>query len=141
MEQGSQKGGPNRGNADVEADLSLYYGLKRSIAVRSSLIVASASAILALRAPVIGLDLAFGGVCGIINMLLVMRANERLLEGRASFGGHISAAILRLFLFGAAPVFAATIGPWWGMGVYFAGFFMPLTLYVLTLQRRYRQKA
>lgn len=56
-------------------------------------------------------------------------------------GGHIGAAFLRLLLFGAAPVFVAARGPWWGMGVYFAGFFMPLTLYILTLQRRYRRKA
>ena len=123
------------------SDLSAYYGLKRSIAVRSLFVVWSAAAILALRVPVIGLDLAFGGVCGVINMLLVMRANERLLEGRTSLGGHIGRSFLRLLLFGGAPVYTATIGPWWGMGVYFAGFFMPLALYILTLQRRYKRKA
>lgn len=73
-------------------------------------------------------------------MLLVMHANERLLEGRASVGSHLGAAFARLFVFGALPALAAARGPWWGMGVYFAGFFTPLALYGLTLQRRYRRE-
>jgi hypothetical protein len=108
--------------------------------VRSLLASLLFSAALAVRIPVIGLDLALGGVCGVINMLLVMRANERLLEGRTSMGAHIGGTLIRLFVFGAVPVYTATIGPVWGMGVYFAGFFTPLALYIGTLQRRYRRK-
>jgi hypothetical protein len=109
--------------------------------VRSLFFILILSAALAVRAPIIGLDLAMGGVCGVINMLLVMRANERLLEGRASFSAHAGWNIIRLFVFGAVPALAATLGPWWGMGIYFAGFFLPLALYVLVLKRRYRREA
>lgn len=133
--------GPNTGNADAKAALRAYYALKRSIGVRSLLAILVLSAALAVRAPVIGLDLALGGVCGVINMLLVMHANERLLGGRTSLGAHIGGTFTRLFVFGAVPVFTATLGPWWGMGVYFAGFFTPLALYALTLQRRYKREA
>ena len=140
-EQGSQKSGPNTGNADAKADLSAYYVLKRSIGVRSLLLTLVLSAALAARAPVIGLDLALGGVCGVINTLLVMRANERLLEGRTSMGAHIGGTFIRLFVFGAVPVYTATIGPLWGMGVYFAGFFTPLALYVVVIQRRYKTRS
>ena len=131
--------GPNMGHADAVTDLQSYYALKRLISRRSLLFATPLAVMLAVRVPALGLDLMLGVACGIANILLIMRANERLLDGRGSLRTHAMSGLLRVVLFGAAPVATAALGPWWGILVYFAGFFTPLMLYVIELNRRYQR--
>lgn len=113
-----------------------YYERKRSVCVSSLLVVIPVAALAASRAPVLGLDLLLGVLCGIAYALLVMRANESLALG-SSLGAHARSSVLRVVAFGAAPVFTAAIGPVWGMGLYFAAFFTPLALYALAVRREH----
>lgn len=69
-----------------------------------------------------------------LNALLSMRANERLLDHR-SVSSFVTTAVLRIGVFGTLPVEFALHGPWWTMGVYFLGFFLPLGLYAGTVNR------
>ncbi|MBV8601080.1 MAG: hypothetical protein JO359_05880 [Candidatus Eremiobacteraeota bacterium] len=94
-----------------------------------------AAALAAARFPVLGLDLLIGVGCGILYSMLLMGANERLGDLGSRAGAHARSSILRVFAFGAVPVVTAAIGPVWGMGLYFAGFFTPLTLYALAVRR------
>ena len=135
IEEGWVRSGPNPSPAGAESDLHAYYARKRSVCASALLLVIPAAAIAAARAPVLGLDLLLGAACGIAYALLVMRANESLADPRSSLGAHARSSVLRVFVFGAMPVIAAAIGPVWGMGLYFAGFFTPLALYALAVRR------
>lgn len=141
VEEGTLHGDDNTRSADVAAELRAYSARKRTVSVGSSLFLFALSAVLAVRYPVLGFDLALGGVCGVVNMLLVMHNNERLVDGRRSRAMFAAGNMVRILLVGAIPVFAATHGPWWSMGIYFAGFFTPLGWYVLELHRWYRRGA
>lgn len=132
--------GPNPVPADAAGALRTYYARKRSVSVSSLLLIVPVAAIAAARAPVLGLDLLLGVASGIAYALLVMRANERLAEG-TSLGIHAWSGVLRVLAFGAVPVVAAIIGPVWGMGLYFAGFFTPLVLYALAVRREISREA
>jgi hypothetical protein len=70
-------------------------------------------------------------------MLLVMRNNERLLDGRRSTGVYGLVNVIRILGVGFVPVFAAVTGPWWSMGISLAGFFTPLVMYAAALRREY----
>jgi hypothetical protein len=124
----------NPSPAGAADEFRAYYARKRSVCVSALLLIVPVAAIASTRAPVLGLDLLLGVACGIAYALLLMRANERLAE-RASLVAHARSSVLRVFAFGAFPVLAATIGPVWGMGLYFAGFFTPLALYALAVRR------
>jgi hypothetical protein len=91
----------------------------------------------AIWSPILGLDLVLGGVCGIGNMWLVMRNNERLLDGRRSRGVYGATNLARILGVGFAPVVSAMTGPWWSMGIALAGFFTPLVLYAFALRREF----
>ncbi len=134
-EQGSTTGGPNSPSAEPGAVLRAYYARKRLIAMRSSWFLAPLAILLALRAPVYGVFLVLGGVCGVINILAIMSANERLLDGRRSRGMYLGSNMIRVLAFGAIPVIAATHEPLGVIGVDLAGFFTPLALYVIELRR------
>ena len=95
----------------------------------------------AVKGPLLGLDFALGVVFGVGNMLLLTRANERLLAGQATVGAHAFGSVMRVFAAGAIPIFIAPFVPWWAFGVYFGGFFLPLAFYALELRRSYRQVA
>lgn len=141
VEQGSPSGGRNYKRADAEDGLRAYRARKRSVCVSALLIITPVAAALAVtRAPVLGFDLILGLACGIANALLAMRAGERVVERRTSLGAFRSSSVLRIFAFGAMPVLAASLGPWWGMGLYFTGFFTPLVLYGLAVQREIRRE-
>ena len=141
VEEGTFRDGDNTTSADSAAELRAYFSRKRSISVGSSLCLFTVAACVAVWSPRLGLDLAVGGACGVANILLVMRNNERFLDGRRSRGAYAASNMVRIIAVGAIPVVAAIHGPWWSMGIYFAGFFTPLVWYAVELQRWYRRGA
>ena len=130
--------GDNTQGAVASAALSAYNVRKRSVGIRSMvLLVPVAVGLTVVRSPVLGLDLALGGACGLVNMWLVMRNNEHLLSGRRSKSAYGLVNVTRILGIGIVPVFSAVTGPWWSMGVALAGFFTPLVLYALALRQEY----
>lgn len=127
----------NTQGADAGAAMRAYVARMRSIGVRSMLLLVPVAVLTAVWSPKLGLDLVLGGVCGLGNMWLVMRNNERLLTGRRSRGVYGLVNLVRILGVGIVPVFSAMTGPWWSMGVALAGFFTPLVLYAFALGREY----
>ena len=68
------------------------------------------------------LALVVGVLCGILNALVSMRSNERLIDHRSALIFVLS-SVLRVFVFGILPVGFVLHGPWWALGTYFVGFF------------------
>jgi len=134
IEEGRPKPGTNGTRAGAASEMHAYNARKRSVCASSLLLIVPVAALASTRAPVLGLDLLIGVFGGIAYALLLMRTNERLAEG-FSLGAHARSSVLRVFAFGALPVLTAVIGPIWGMGLYFAGFFTPLVLYVIAVKR------
>ena len=140
VEEGTLRAGTNGSGADPTAALQAYHARKRLISVRTALFLVPLVALAALRNPVAGLELALGGVLGVLNMLATMRGNERLVEGRQSRAIFALSGQLRIFAVGIIPVAVALrLGQFWTIGLYFAGFFTPLTLYAIELRRTLRQ--
>ena len=130
--------GDNTQGAVASAAVDAYYARRRSVGFRSLLVLVPVAVILAvLRAPILGFDLLLGAACGLGNMWLVMRNNERLLDGRRSRGVYGLVNVIRILGIGIVPVFSAVTGPWWSMGVALAGFFTPLALYSIALRQEY----
>jgi hypothetical protein len=123
--------------ADTAAAEHAYNARKRSVGFRTMLLLLPIAAIAAIRSPVLGFDLVLGGLCGIGNMWLVMRNNERLLDGKRSRGVYGATNLVRILGVGFAPVLSAITGPWWSMGIALAGFFTPLVLYAFALRREF----
>jgi hypothetical protein len=135
VEQGRFAADDNRPSAEPELHLRAYFARKWRIGMRSALLILPVAASVAVWAPMLGLDLAAGGVCGVVNMLLVMRNNEQLLDRGRSLGAYGLRNTLRIVMVGLVPVFAAAHHPWWYMLVAIAGFFAPLVLYSFELRR------
>jgi hypothetical protein len=130
--------GDNTQGAVASAAVDAYIARRRSVGFRSLLVLVPVAVILAvLRAPILGFDLLLGAACGLGNMWLVMRNNERLLAGRRSRGVYGLVNVVRILGIGIVPVFSAVTGPWWSMGVALAGFFTPLVLYAMALRQEY----
>jgi hypothetical protein len=125
--------------AEAAADLARYYELKRSVSVRSLVVVGIVGLGFIWWQPVPALALIAGGVCGVINNLLTMRAGERVVETRNA-GYFVLSSFMRIALFGILPVAFAARGPWWSLACYFAGFFLPLALYAATVGRAFRRE-
>ena len=138
VQEGTSEICDNTDRADP-AELRDYYARKRSVAVRSSLLLSGIAVLVALRSPVLGLDLAIGGGCGVANMLLIMRNNERLLSGRRSRGVYGVSNLLRVFGLGALPAIVAVTGPPWTLAISYAGFFTPLVSYALEVRNGLRR--
>ena len=84
--------GPER-TAAVDA----YNARRRSVGFRSLLLLVPVAVVLtALWSPILGFDLVLGGACGLGNMWLVMRNNERLLAGRRSPGVYGLVNLVRI---------------------------------------------
>ncbi len=135
VEQGTFRADDNRPSAEPDEHLRAYFARKRIVGVRSSFVIVPAAGCMAIWSPPLGIDLAVGGMCGVVNMLLVMRNNERLLErgrSRSAYGLHNT---LRIAVVCLVPVVIAARQPWWYMLVAVAGFFMPLMLYSFELRR------
>jgi hypothetical protein len=140
VEEGALFGGHNRGGADSTAELLAYHARKRLITVRTSLFLAPLVVIATWRNPVAGLELALGGVVGVLNMLATMRANERLLEGRTNRAAFALNAQVRIFAVGILPVaIALRFGQLSTIALYVIGFFTPLALYALAYRRTVQQ--
>ena len=136
VEEGRLDTGHNMGGADSSADLRAYHARKRLICVRTSIFLVPLVALAALRDPVAGLQLALGGALGVLNMLLVMRENERLLDGGRSKAIFALNGQVRIVAVGILPVAVAfRLGQAWTIGLYVAGFFTPLALYALDYRR------
>lgn len=116
------------GPAEAAADLATFYALKKSVTVRSLVVVAVAALLAVHWLPIPALALVTGGIAGVLNTLLTMRSGERLVETR-SVGRFVLSSFLRIGVFGIVPVAFAVLGPWWSMAWYFAGFFLPLALF------------
>ena len=130
--------GDNTQGAEATAAVDAYNARRRMVGFRSFLFLVPVAAVLAAaRLPILGFDLLLGGACGLGNMWLVMRNNERLLAGRRSRGVYGLHNVVRILGIGIVPVFSAVTGPWWSMGVALAGFFTPLVLYALALRQEY----
>ena len=130
--------GDNTQGAEASAAVDAYNARRRSVGFRSFLLLVSVAAVLVVvRLPILGFDLLLGGACGLGNMWLVMRNNERLLDGRRSRGVYGLVNVIRILGIGIVPVFSAVTGPWWSLGIALAGFFAPLVLYALALRQEY----
>ena len=128
----------NTGGAD-STDLRDYNARKRSVALRSALLLTGIAILMAIRSPLLGLDLAIGGGCGVMNMLLIMHNNERLLDGRRSRGVYGINNVVRVLGIGMLPAIAGIWGPVWALGIAYAGFFAPLVSYAIVLRNAYRR--
>jgi len=117
--------------------LRAYFARKWLIGMRSVLVIVPVAGGVAIWLPLLGLDLALGGICGVVNMLLIMRNNERLLERGRSRSAYGLSNTLRIVVVGLVPVFAAVHHPWWYMLVAIAGLFAPLVLYSFELRREF----
>lgn len=129
VREGSAEIGDNERGADPAA------AVRRAV-IRSSSLLALIAVLTAIRAPILGFDLAIGGAAGMANALLILRNNERLLNGRRSRGVYGVNAVARVFGVGALPSIAGFIGPPWALAISYAGFFTPLVWYALEQQRR-----
>jgi hypothetical protein len=138
VQEGTPEICDNTGCADP-AMLREYHARKRSVALRSSLLLAGIAIVMATRSPILGLDLAIGGGCGVLNMLLIMRNNERLLDGRRSRGVYGLNNVVRVLGVGVLPAVAAVTGPVWTLAISYAGFFTPLASYAIELRNAYRR--
>lgn len=138
VQEGTKETCDNTERAD-RAELREYHARKRSVALRSSLLLAGVAIVVALRSPLLGLDLAIGGGCGVVNMLLIMLNNERLLDGRRSRGVYGFSNVVRVLGVGVLPAIAAITGPVWTLAIAYAGFFTPLVSYAIALRSAYRR--
>lgn len=134
-----EESSPNRSiysPAQAAADLAYYKKLRVISAVGSGIAVLAAL-LLALWLPARAIALAAGGAAGLVNALLTMHGNERLLD-RQSVAAFVISSFVRIGLFGIVPVVLAVYQPsFWTLGFYFAGFFAPLALAIgLTCKRR-----
>ncbi len=135
VQEGSSLDDDNRPSAEIDVDLRAYFARKRSISVRSAYVILPTSLAAAIWSPMLGFVLALGGTCGVVNMLLVMRNNERLLTRGRTRGAYGLSNTLRIVGIGLVPVLAAARDPWWYMLIAIAGLFAPLALYSLELRR------
>jgi len=138
VQEGMAEIGDNTQSAEATAAVDAYNARKRLVGFRSFLLlVPVAAGLVVMRAPILGFDLLLGAACGVGNMWLVMRNNERLLAGRRSRGVYGLLNLVRILGIGIVPVFSAVTGPWWSMGIALAGFFTPLAVYAAALRQEY----
>ncbi|MFY9720781.1 MAG: hypothetical protein WAK16_14165 [Candidatus Cybelea sp.] len=125
--------------AEPTAGLAAYYRLKWSVAAGSFLVAAAVSLLLVPLAWYAGLALSIGAACGIANMLAIMRGSERLIQTGSPLLFGLS-SLLRLAGFSIVAAALAVRGPWWSLGPFLAGFFLPLAAYAGAALRVSRRK-
>lgn len=120
--------------ATAAADAA-YREIKHRTLVQSAILAVVVGAILGARIPWYALVWLAGTGCGLLNAVWSWYVNERLLE-RMRVGPFVISSFARLGLFGIVPVaLALRVPSAWTLGLYFAGFFLPLTLYALAAWR------
>ena len=128
--------GRTYGLAESAADLAIYREFKRTVALRSVLVATPVAFVLVIWSAHSALALGVGAACGIVNLFLGTYGNERLVEVR-NVGLFVLSSFLRIGLFGIVAAALAMWGPWWLLGPYFAGFFLPLAIYALGVTRAF----
>jgi hypothetical protein len=121
----------------LETGMRAYADRKRSMVLWSIVLALVGACALAVKSPYAAVALFVGVMCGVMNALLSMRGNERLLDHR-SVASFVFGSVLRVGVFGILPVEFGIRGPWWTIGMYFMGFFAPLSLYALDMARTIR---
>ena len=125
--------------AQAAADLSFYYVLKRKTALWTIALSLGLAVPVGFWEPWYAGAIALGGAAGVVNSLLSMYGNERLLE-RRSVAAFVLSSFVRIGLFGIVPVVLAVEKPsLWTLGCYFVGFFMPLALSGILVHQRERR--
>lgn len=127
------------GDAEAAVDLLIYQKRKRSVPIWTAAIVGIGSLGMLAWAPTASIALSIGGLCGIGNMLLAMRGNERLVDSRR-VGPFVISSFLRIGLFGIVAAALALREPLWTLGPFFIGFFLPLASYALIVWRAIKRK-
>jgi len=128
--------GRTYGLAESAADLAIYREFKRTVALRSVLVAAPIALGVVLWSAHAAVAFGIGAVCGIANLFLGTYGNERLVEVR-NVGLFVLSSFLRIGLFGIVAAALAMWGPWWLLGPYFAGFFLPLAIYAFGVTRAF----
>ena len=126
-------------DAEAAADLATFYALRRSVTVRTLLVVALVALIFVRWQPLPVLALVAGGFCGALNLFWTARTGEKLLDNRR-VGGFVISSFVRIALFGIVPVAFGALGSWWSMAWYFAGFFLPLGMFAYGARRAFSKK-
>lgn len=132
--KGEESTPPRRKSSPAEGAAAerLYRQSKRKTLVFSAALATLAGAALAVRFPWFSLVWLVGASCGLLNALWLWYINERLLE-RLRVAPFVISSFGRLALFAIVPVaLALRVPSAWTLGLYFAGFFLPLALYALT---------
>jgi len=119
--------------------LAAYYRLKWGVAAGSLAVAAVVALFLLPFVWYAGLALFIGAACGIANMLAIMRGGERLVETRSAVFFGLS-SLLRLAGFSIVAAALAVRGPWWSLGPFLGGFFIPLAAYAWGALRVFRRK-
>jgi hypothetical protein len=129
---------PTTGGGEDMA-LAAYYRLKWRVAAGSFAVAAVLALLLVPFVWYAGLALLIGTTCGIANMLAIMRGSERLVETRSAVFFGLS-SLPRLAAFSIVAAALAARGPWWSLGPFLAGFFIPLAAYAWSALRVFRPK-
>ncbi len=122
------------------ADLAVLARLKWTVVRTCAIAGALGALLLAALSPYAALSAAVGVACGIGNMLALMRGGERLLETQNPIFFGLS-SLLRLAAFSIVAAALAVRGPWWSLGPFLAGFFLPLVTYALCAWRAFHTDA
>jgi hypothetical protein len=128
---------PSGGREDMA--LAAYYRLKWRVADGSFAVAAVVALLLVPFVWYAGLAFLIGVTCGIANMLAIMRGSERLVETRSAVFFGLS-SLPRLAAFSIVAAALAARGPWWSLGPFLAGFFIPLAAYAWSALRVFRPK-
>lgn len=126
-------------DAESAADLATYHALKRSVAGRSLLVAVLLSLLLLAWQWYASLAFAVGVLCGVANMLAIMRTSERLVETRNAVLFALG-SLLRLAGFGIVAAALAVRGPPWSLGPFLVGFFLPLAMFAHSASRAFQRK-
>ena len=119
-------------------DLRFYGALKRKTSLWTVPVVLLAAIPLGFWSLWFAAAAVLGGIAGILNALLSMYGNEKLLE-RRSVPLFVLSSFVRIGLFGIVPVVLAVRKPsLWTLGWYFLGFFTPLALSGILVHLRER---